>query len=249
MKDKEEKIMLNQTIKRLESEKNIHAKHQKVEENEKGILNDKIQTLQLQKEILSKDLEEKIENDKKNKIEIEKLQQKINELNEYITKKDNEMKNILETQKSKIGNEEKEKNELKASINKLNESIKEKDNIIKEFKEKYDSENQVKNLLNATIIQLNQKIKTLESKGKEENEIKEDERIFVLLEFEENKLLSGTDNNIHLWDLNSNSEKYKKSFKGHEYWVNGLVKIDDKTFASASNDGAIKSQKKLNKKN
>ena len=145
MKDKEEKIMLNQTIKRLESEKDIHAKHQKVEENEKGILNDKIQTLQLQKEILSKDLEEKIENDKKNKVEIEKLQQKINELNEYITKKDNEMKNILETQKSEIGNEENEKNELKASINKLNESIKEKDNIIKEFKEKYDSENQVKN--------------------------------------------------------------------------------------------------------
>ena len=70
--------------------------------------------------------------------------------------------------------------------------------------------------------------------------IKEDEKILVLLEFEENKLLSGTANNIHLWDLNSNSEIYEKSFEGHILWVMGLVKIDNKRFASASNDVHIK---------
>ena len=58
--------------------------------------------------------------------------------------------------------------------------------------------------------------------------INEKGQIFVLLEFEENKLLSGTANNIHLWDLNSNSEIYEKSFEGHILWVMGLVKIDNK---------------------
>ena len=78
------------------------------------------------------------------------------------------------------------------------------------------------------------------TQNKENKIINEDGHIFVLLEFEENKLLSGTGNNIHLWDLNSDSKEYKKNFEGHEFWVNCLVKIDDKTFANASNDGTIK---------
>ena len=65
------------------------------------------------------------------------------------------------------------------------------------------------------------------TQNKENKIINEDGRIFVLLEFEENKLLSGTGNNIHLWDLNSDSKKYEKSFEGHTLWVNCLVKIDD----------------------
>ena len=73
-----------------------------------------------------------------------------------------------------------------------------------------------------------------------EQVINESERILSLLEFEKNKILSGTgDNSINLWDLENPSEKIF-SFKGHELWVNALVKCDSNCFASASNDSKIK---------
>ena len=73
-----------------------------------------------------------------------------------------------------------------------------------------------------------------------EQVINESERILSLLEFEKNKILSGTgDNSINLWDL-ENPEQKIFSFKGHELWVNALVKCDSNCFASASNDSKIK---------
>ena len=73
-----------------------------------------------------------------------------------------------------------------------------------------------------------------------EQVINETERILSLLEFEKNKILSGTgDNSINLWDL-ENPEQKIFSFKGHELWVNALVKCDSNCFASASNDSKIK---------
>ena len=78
---------------------------------------------------------------------------------------------------------------------------------------------------------------------KTEKIINEDGRVFSLLEFEKGKLLAGTSNNvINLWDLDLDisNDKSVFSFKGHELWVNCLVKIDDNHFASASNDSKIK---------
>ena len=85
-------------------------------------------------------------------------------------------------------------------------------------------------------------IRIWDIKEKSGNEliINETERILSLLEFEKNKILSGTgDNSINLWDL-ENPEKMIFSFKGHELWVNALVKCDSNYFASASNDSKIK---------
>jgi len=80
----------------------------------------------------------------------------------------------------------------------------------------------------------------LNDKNGNEQIINESERILSLLEFERNKILSGTgDNSINLWDLD-NPEKMIFSFKGHELWVNALVKCDSNYFASASNDSKIK---------
>ena len=78
---------------------------------------------------------------------------------------------------------------------------------------------------------------------KTEKIINELGRVFSLLEFEKGKLLAGTSNNlINLWDLDldASSDKSIFSFKGHELWINCLVKIDDNYFASASNDSKIK---------
>ena len=76
---------------------------------------------------------------------------------------------------------------------------------------------------------------------KEEKIINEDGRVFSLLEFEKDKLLAGTSNNVvNLWDLDTPSDKSIFSFKGHELWINCLVKINDNYFASASNDSKIK---------
>ena len=90
-----------------------------------------------------------------------------------------------------------------------------------------------------------------------ENEIMEDGKVFALLEFEPNLLLSAIDKTpddvqeisqirsedivINLWDLNSaNSDnKIIHSFTGHQLRINCLVKCDDKFFASCSNDGEI----------
>ena len=80
----------------------------------------------------------------------------------------------------------------------------------------------------------------INDKSGNEQVINENERILSLLEFEKNKILSGTgDNSINLWDL-ENPEQVLFSFKGHELWVNALVKCDSNFFASASNDSKIK---------
>ena len=72
--------------------------------------------------------------------------------------------------------------------------------------------------------------------------ILEEGNIFCLLEMEPNYLLSGTNKNtIQLYNLNS-PENYDLifSFKGHELWVNCLVKCSEYYFASGSNDAEIK---------
>jgi WD40 repeat protein len=76
---------------------------------------------------------------------------------------------------------------------------------------------------------------------KEEKIINENGRVFALLEFENDKLLAGTSENvIDLWDVNSVDNNCLYSFEGHELWINCLVKINSKVFASASNDSKIK---------
>jgi WD40 repeat protein len=70
-------------------------------------------------------------------------------------------------------------------------------------------------------------IKTIQDLGK----------VLALLEFEPNMLLSSNSENIiRLWDLKSNKNENIHNFTGHDLWVNCLIKYDDKTFASASND-------------
>ena len=66
-------------------------------------------------------------------------------------------------------------------------------------------------------------------------------RILCLLEYEKNKILCGTSNNvINLYDINSLNYEFICSFIGHTLWVNCLVKINNNYFASASNDTRIK---------
>ena len=64
--------------------------------------------------------------------------------------------------------------------------------------------------------------------------------VFCLLEMEQNMLLCGTsENEINLWNLNTYDKKCMYTFKGHQLWVNCLVKCNDDIFASASNDANI----------
>jgi hypothetical protein len=88
-----------------------------------------------------------------------------------------------------------------------------------------------------------------------ESTIREDGKVFSLLEFEDNMLLSAIDKTpdgiqeisqikkddivIRLWDLNSQSNSSLADFKGHSLRVNSLVKCNDKFFASCSNDNTI----------
>jgi WD40 repeat protein len=80
--------------------------------------------------------------------------------------------------------------------------------------------------------------------------IQEEGSVLCLLEFEPNKLLSGTsENNINLWCLESLTKLY--SFQSHTLWVNCLVALTSTKFASCSNDATIiiwdyKSQLKQN---
>lgn len=79
-----------------------------------------------------------------------------------------------------------------------------------------------------------------------EKTIYEEGNVLCLLEFEDNMLLSGTDkNNINLFNLNNNlnnnlNDNKIFSFKGHELWVNNLVKLNNIYFASCSNDNQIR---------
>ena len=71
--------------------------------------------------------------------------------------------------------------------------------------------------------------------------IKEEGHVFCLLEFENNMLLSGTSKNvINLFNLNNRINYKISSFKGHELWVNNLVKLNNNFFASCSNDKNIR---------
>ena len=75
--------------------------------------------------------------------------------------------------------------------------------------------------------------------------IKENGFIFCLLEMEPNFILSGTNKNtIQLYNINSFSENEADecifSFKGHDLWVNCLVKCNAQYFSSGSNDAEIK---------
>ena len=73
--------------------------------------------------------------------------------------------------------------------------------------------------------------------------ISEEGNIFCLLEMEPNMLLSGTNKNtIQLFNLNytNNEDMLQFSFKGHDLWVNCLVKCSEYYFASGSNDAEIK---------
>ena len=88
-----------------------------------------------------------------------------------------------------------------------------------------------------------------------EQTINEEGKVFSLLEFEDNMLLSAIDKTpddvqeineiskddiiIRLWNLNSNDKKGIFDFKGHSLRVNALVKCNDKFFASCSNDNTI----------
>ena len=84
---------------------------------------------------------------------------------------------------------------------------------------------------------------------KEDIVIEEKSRILCLLEFEENKLLCGTSNNlINLYGINGLIYEYLYTFVGHTLWINCLVKINSKYFASASNDTKIKIWDFYNKK-
>ena len=61
-----------------------------------------------------------------------------------------------------------------------------------------------------------------------------------LLEFKPNKLISGSENYILLWDINSNQiDSPEFSFYNYDICGNCLVKCDNKTFASGSKDGYI----------
>ena len=70
--------------------------------------------------------------------------------------------------------------------------------------------------------------------------INEEGNVLCLLEFENDMLLSGTNkNNINLFNLNNNYNKIF-SFKGHQLWVNDLIKLNNIYFASCSNDNDIR---------
>ena len=64
-------------------------------------------------------------------------------------------------------------------------------------------------------------------------------KVLSLLEFKPNMLLSSQESIICLYNINSDKDECIYTFKGHELWVNCLIKYDDKTFASASNDHKI----------
>ena len=78
------------------------------------------------------------------------------------------------------------------------------------------------------------------NKYNQEITINEEGYVLCLLEFENDMLLSGTNkNNINLFNLNNNIHKIF-SFKGHQLWVNNIIKLNNIYFASCSNDNDIR---------
>ena len=84
---------------------------------------------------------------------------------------------------------------------------------------------------------------------KEDIIIEEKSRILCLLEFEKNKILCGTSNNlINLYGIEGLKYEYLYTFVGHTLWINCLIDINNNYFASASNDTKIKIWDYYNKK-
>ena len=155
------KKILTEKLKNDNEEKEEIKKRQSLSNSDKGILNDKIRALELQKEIITQDYQK----------EIETLKQKINELNEKLNEINTDKKNNTESNAK-----------LNQEIENLNEKIKKNEIVIKELRDKYDSENQIKIILNENIKKLNEKIKALEIKNKEENESKvKNEKIMKIM--------------------------------------------------------------------
>ena len=76
---------------------------------------------------------------------------------------------------------------------------------------------------------------------KEDIIIEEKSRILCLLEFEKNKILCGTTNNlINLYGIDGLNYEYLYTFVGHTLWINCLIGINKNYFASTSNDTKIK---------
>ena len=72
-------------------------------------------------------------------------------------------------------------------------------------------------------------------------QIQEIGQVFCLLEFEPNKLLSGTSqNNICLRDIYTTTDDFIFNFLGNENYVLCLLKINNNYFASGGNDGTIR---------
>mgnify|MGYP002626327553 CR=1 FL=1 len=105
------------------------------------------------------------------------------------------------------------------------EKDQEKDiNFFSEINKYYDPNN-ILNLLESTLFN---DMKTITDNYKsnydkinkillQEKIIQEDGYVLSLLEFEKNKILSGTSNNlINLWDLDTDCSKCDFSFEGHE---------------------------------
>ena len=72
-------------------------------------------------------------------------------------------------------------------------------------------------------------------------QIQENGQVFCLLEFEPNKLLSGTNlGYISLRDVDCINDEFIYNFIGHENYVLCLEKCNNNCFASAGNDGTIR---------
>ena len=152
----------------------------------------------------------------------------------YQNRINNENINILNNNSVSVFNENDNKNKIKLSYKciKSIEGHKEKIVSMIELSDgsiatgSYDSKIKIWNLESLQCI------RTIQEEG----------NIFCLLEMEPNIILSGTNQNtIQLFDLNYDDNNiFKFSFKGHDLWVNCLIKCSEYYFASGSNDADIK---------
>ena len=70
--------------------------------------------------------------------------------------------------------------------------------------------------------------------------INEEGNVLCIAEFEDNMILSGTtEKSIQLWDISGTNPQNIYSFQGHKLWISAITKLNDKFFASSSNDANI----------